>query len=446
MGRVIVVIAEGAAPSLLERWGSGGVLPSFQAVRDNGVFGRLRSLDVPYELPALTSAFTGVSPGEHGCYSMWGVHQDLFSGIPQTIASTDICSPYLWHLPSFRSRRVSIVNVMGTHPPSPVNGRIITYPFRSTLHACYPPDLIRELSEDGFSYAHDTAAFFSGTPKWEFVSLVERIEDLRKHVCVELLRQVADLFVFNLTVIDRVSHFWWREIEPDSGVDEKDTALWAAYKCIDQFLETLLEVLLPDDHLLLFSEIGFGPLGGYVSVNDMLVEAGMLTVEDGMPVGAKSIAMESVQGSQGVNLNFSRRYRDGIISECDEERYLKEVIGMLRETRLPGTLQPLFRDVVPSSVVYSGKRVDLAPDLILIPYDEEYLPLGHPYWAKHVSRRLQTGWHRRDTFWSGLGCKFGSSRLGREASCLDIAPTILDLLDEDTSGFEGRSLVGSSLG
>ena len=66
--RAIVLVTEGGPWPLLERWCGEGRLPAFQRLGSAGSFGRLLSGPVPYEVPGLTSAFTGRSPADHGWF------------------------------------------------------------------------------------------------------------------------------------------------------------------------------------------------------------------------------------------------------------------------------------------------------------------------------------------------------------------------------------------
>jgi len=447
MGRVVVLIIEGVAPALVERWMSWGVLPAFTALKENGTWGTLMSLPVPYEPPALLTAFTGASPGQHGCFSYWYSHSTTFEQVPQIVLAEEIPIPVIWQTDATAKLRVSIVNLFGTHPPSPVNGYLISYPLKPTLRACYPTNLLLELSRSGIHYGHDVSALYTGTSRNDFLNLIERIESARANACLDLLKRGGDLFVFNITIIERLSHFWWHEVEPDSGLADNDTALWCAYQFADDFLARIMDVMRFDDHLIIFSEIGFGPLKEYVSLNDILAQSGLLKIEEGYINPKHTIAMEAVQGSQGLNLNLKRHYSNGIVSEAEEESRMSEVCEALLSSVNPDTGSPFLKDVVRGSDLYPGTRANRAPDLVVIPYDERYLPLGHPYWAKKVHRQLQTGWHRQKTFWAGFGPRFLSHEIGIEASCADIAHTIaycLGLPAPAPPRCQGKTLVSTT--
>jgi predicted AlkP superfamily phosphohydrolase/phosphomutase len=440
LARVVVVILEGISIELVERWMAASALPALSMLMQNGASGPFLSLPVPYEPPALLSCLTGVWPGDHGCFSFWHTHNGNCGGVPRIVLSSDIDTPFIWEMPEAASLQVGIVNIFGTHPPKQANGNLISYPLQPTLHACYPPDLLLKLSHSGIQYGHDVSALYTGIPRTKFIELVTRVENARIHTCMTLMERDADLFVFNITIIDRLSHFWWAEVEKGSGIADNDTALWQAYRLADQFISQVVARLQSDDHLIVFSEIGFGPLRSYVSINHILQKAGLLAINDGQINASRTIAIEAVQGSHGINLNLKRRYGDGIVSAQEEEKRRQDVSEALLASTNPDTQKPLFKEVICGQKLYPGNRASNAPDLIVIPDDERYLPFGNPYWAKKVHRHLQTGWHRRESVWFGLGPQFKHQMNDTKFCCLDIAHAIADCLNLPRIGSHNYSL------
>lgn len=434
MGRFIVVIAEGLAATLLARWRAH--LPALNHLTTAGATGCFRSLPVPYEPSALLSAFTGAPPGEHGCFSYWQVHGERFDTPPPLVVAEAIGAPFLWQRPAAAAIKVGIVNLFGTHPPQPVNGHLISYPLNPTLKVSYPPNLTRDLLRAGIRATGDFV-LYTGQPRAEFVERLLTIERERVAACNYLLAKGGDLFIFNLSIMERLSHFWWGET---ALLADEETALWQAYQLIDRYLGELQATLQPTDHLLLFSEIGFGPLRQFVSVNDLLVKAGMLTLTaDGQIDAQRSLVMETPQGSHGLTLNLQRRYADGLIADRDEEARLREVGDFLATARNPFTGEPLFAEIVRGCDLYPGSHTVAAPDLVLLPYNEQYLPLGHHHWAQKMHRHRQTGWHRRETVWGGMGPRFTSPI--QTATPYDIAHTLADYFDLPLATAFGHSLL-----
>jgi predicted AlkP superfamily phosphohydrolase/phosphomutase len=427
--RAVVCITEGAAPALLDRWGP-DALPALYRLRGEGTYGAMRSEHVPYEPSGLLSAFTGYGPGEHGCFSYWDVHSPDYE--PDVLDSGSSRRELLWHRPELGGRTVAVVNVFGTHPVRPVNGYTISYPMRRSMHACHPRGLPVDLARAGIPTIHDVTVWFTGQAKADFVPKVLAADAARGEAALHLLDgkggTTPDLTVLNLTAIDRLSHVYWQELEEDSPVPEHEQAVRQAYQQTDAILGRLLDRV--DDHtdVLAFSEIGFGALRAYCSVNDVLAAAHLLEYgADGRPDWRRTHAFESVQGSQGVNINLIGRYKHGTVAEADRDRTIEEVRAALLAHVNPLTGGPLFADVFRREDVYTGPAVDAAPDLVLEPYDWRYLPLGDTFWSSQVHRRLQSAWHRRDSFWGGLGPSFPSGD-GRPGIPVDVAPTVVRML------------------
>src|SRR5258708_38435184 len=66
-GRVAVIGLDGAVPELaFERYAER--MPTLARLREQGAWGRLRSIDPPITVPAWSCAMTGLSPGALGIY------------------------------------------------------------------------------------------------------------------------------------------------------------------------------------------------------------------------------------------------------------------------------------------------------------------------------------------------------------------------------------------
>jgi predicted AlkP superfamily phosphohydrolase/phosphomutase len=441
--KAIIIITEGVAPHLLAKWCGRGLLPGFARLLGEGSSGPVRSDFVPYEPPGLVTAFTGQSASEHGWFSYWNVHNRDYR--PRPMLSEDLRHPLVWQRPEFASKRFAVVNVFGTHPPAPLDGWLITYPMRQTLNACYPRDLLWSLSNRGLHYTHDVSVWFSGQAQKDFLPLVLEADRRRGELALAFLDEGADVVVVNLTGIDRTSHCYWQELEEGSPVPETESAVFQAYRLCDGVIARLAERVDEHTSLLAFSEIGFGALRAYCSVNDQLERAGFLKTEHSDAGRAirwdETAAFEAVQGTHGVNINLDARYAQGKVKEDDYPRLREQVMASLREAVNPYTGLNLFSRVLPREEVYSGRGVVHAPDIIVEPADERYLPLGDPFWATHVRRRHQSGWHRRDSYWAALGGHFGAAQHTRAASLLDIAPTLCRMLGADApKDFSGLPL------
>lgn len=438
--RTIVMITEGAEPELLDRWCREGLLPGFARIRGGGSHGPLDAEGTPYEPPGLLSVLTGRPAADHGFYSYWTCHSPDYS--PQIPTAKERRHPFLWEHEVFSGLKFTSIGVFGTHPPEPMNGSLISYPMYASLHACHPRDLPWKLAARGIRPVHDVSIFWTGQPREDLLPRLLEADVQRGRAALALLDD-SDVVIVNLTSIDRTSHMYWQELE--LGPDEAaDSAVLAAYRTCDQIIQDALAVA--DDHtdVMAFSEVGFGPLRSLCSINDAMESAGFLgTALDGGIDWPSTRAFEAVQGTHGVNLNVSGRYRYGQVSREDYPVVRADLMDALREFVNPRTGRPFFSDVRPREEVYPGVAVLDAPDLILEPADWRYLPMGDPQCTSDVSRAWQSGWHRRRSYWAGLGPGFTSGHVEkRVAAPVDIPATLCRLHGRDVPAeWPGRPLV-----
>ena len=427
--RAIVLVIEGLSLPLVGQWVREEYLPTFGRLSREGASGEFTSERVPYEPSTLVTAFSGYSVGEHGCYSYWTTQPSDYR--PRIVRSDELGRELLWNRADVADLRFCVINVFGTHPPLPIPGWLITYPTQQTLHACYPSSLLLELSRQRISYAHDVSLWFDGGPRERFVNGALRIDAARAATAEWLWDTYSpDVLVVVFTAVDRLSHVYWHELESGSPFAKTETAIFRAYQQCDTFIRRMVERVNDRTSLLVFSDVGFGPLRAYCSLDENLAKKSFLQEEESRSrvCWSKTVAYESIQGSHGVNINMRGRQKEGIIYPSDYDRVRRDITQALQTIVNPFTGLPLLRDVYCREEIYSGSRLIQAPDLIVEPADERYLPLGERRWAGHVNRQLQSGWHRRETWWGGIGPAFVQG-YGGHGCALDVVPTILHMLE-----------------
>lgn len=416
--RCIIAVVEGVEKSLLLNEVKLGNLPWWKQAIEQGSFFPLDCGPVPYEPSNLATAFSGVGPGYHGCYSYWDIHTR--KGQPRVLTSYDVKAPRVWEWPELQGLKFAVVNVQLTHPPQPLDGFLISYPMQQTLHATYPKELQIQLARKGIRYAHDVTAFYTGEPLDEFAKEINRVARFQFDAICELAKR-SDVLIANLTIADRLSHFLWSEIEDDNT--DRIPHIIESYRFLDRSLKELEALIDDNGAMIIFSEIGFGTITEFVSVDNFLQDIGLQILDDnGMVDSSKSLAKEAVQGSHGIN----------ILSENGESGYyqvLEEVRAALLELRFSDG-KPVVSSALPREEVYHGPCANLAPDIIISPGDLARPPMGDPYWAQHVHRHFQTGWHRDTGFCLITGKNSNQSKI-ESAQLEAIAPTIASILDRN---------------
>lgn len=397
--KLIICLFEGISYPLINEYLENGLLPNFKTLCSNGYCGKLECAPIPYEASGITTSFSGVDVNHHGIISYWNPKSKNY--IPTQWKSSDISDLMFWNKEPFNNLRYSLINLFGTQPTYKINGSMLSYSMDKNLRYSYPKELLLSLNKRGLPYVQDTCAFFTKkTVKSDFCRDVLSIDMLRKNVFFDLPNDDIDISVINFTAIDRLSHFCFDEID---NVKLENSLLYKAYEQCDKILGEIINLSIRlKSEIIVFSEIGFGHLKKFVSINDFLMQNDLLRkdTETQKTIFNKTIAFESVQGSHGININSKKHFVDGIIEDNEYENVLSQVIDKLICMPNPYNQNPMFKKVIRGT---EFSHSDLVPDIIVEPYNWEYLPYGDPYWADHVSRHCQTGWHRRESFWGYLG-------------------------------------------
>lgn len=428
--RTLIIVTEGVDPLVLESEVAKGRLPWFARLMGKQRYRRMDCGPVPYEPSNLTTAFSGVNPGTHGCFSYWSMHS--FGEQPRVLVNEDVKVPRVWHWPELADLKFGVVNVQLTHPPEPLNGFMVSYPMALSLNASYPRTLLADLHRRGIRYAHDVTLFYSGEAFDAFSREAWRVASAQLDTAMEIAR-TCDVMIVNLTLVDRVSHFLWYEM-CEANPEHRPTVL-RAYDFIDEACKRLQS--FDPESTIVFSEIGFGPLRGFYSIDQELQSAGLQKLTaDGLVDRGRSLAMETVQGSHGVMLSGDI----GNDSEASPTE-VDEVREFLTDLRFDdGT--SVFEEVFHRDEIYSGPWRKLAPTLVVRPADPRRPPLGEGRWARHVRRTAQSGWHR-DKGFVIVDSQHPWAESMDEARLQQIAPTIAHLLGR---AWPTRCEMGSLLG
>ncbi len=423
----IIAITEGVSLDLLKASINNYDLPWWKKnIREN-VIVDMDCGPVPYEPSHLASAFTGTTPGHHGCYSYWDARPS--NETPSILMNNDVRSPRIWEWDSTEKIDFAVVNIALTHPPKKIHGSLISYPMNQSLHVTYPRELQLALSKKEIRCAQDVSAFYQGEARNELSEKIFMIAENQFNAAYELGKS-ADILIVNLTIADRFSHFFWDEVMPNQQTDYTPYII-QAYQFLDQALQKLEGLQGANDSMLVFSEIGFGPIKSFVSIDKLLQKNNLQQADENIINYKHSIACESVQGSHGINILTENLCCDRDSDQYD--RYVSETISCLLNLKHED-LEPVVKNAWHANDIYPGPYSQLAPDIIIEPFDKSRPPLGDFRWANHVNRHLQTGWHRDEgfCFLKSTVEKFDSEKTQIPIKPESIAPTIAAILNIKT--------------
>jgi predicted AlkP superfamily phosphohydrolase/phosphomutase len=122
--RIFLVSLDGATFDVLRPLAQQGCLPTLKKMMDHTVAANLESVIPPVTASAWTSFMTGKTPGKHGIFDF-----TRFDPVDRTTKLNNaehIRSKTIWHLLSEKGKRIIVINLPYTYPPSKVNGIMIS--------------------------------------------------------------------------------------------------------------------------------------------------------------------------------------------------------------------------------------------------------------------------------------------------------------------------------
>lgn len=483
--KIVILGFDGLSPDLAFRWADQGRLPHLKSMMNKGAWGPLRSVVHPITPAAWTSMVTGTNPGRHGIFD-FGIR--CAGGYePRLATSRDCLEPDMFRLLSQAGKRVGVLNVPLSYPPSGVHGFMMTGMHTPHLEAgCYPKALAGEIRRVAPDYAIDVMSYWY-EERNAFVSDAYRMLEARRKVAMHLWsRYRPDLFMAVFVAADRIQHALWAESFPPSEgpADEAPGGeVFRVYQALDDVLGEFLGSLAQDEVLFLVSDHGFGPLQKDVYLNAFLESAGLLrthTATTGEPRGwkqsfARRVGLALTEGDVPVALrqylgriispslsdglqqatvrridwsqtkayshgmfgniyiNTAGREPEGIVNPGkDYEDVVRRLMDEVRNFRDPEDGQPIVDHVFRRDDLYHGQAVEQAPDLVLVMRDYAYMTRGGKEFAgdRFVSAPNvnHTGNHRLDGCFAAVGPGVASASQMTGLSLMDLCPTVLGLM------------------
>lgn len=450
MSRVLVIGLDCAPPALvfdrLER-----VLPNLTALRRRGVWGRLRSVAPPITVPAWACMVSGRDPGELGLYGFRNRVRDSYE--LRTVSHTD--APRVWDVAGEHGKKVCVLYVPLTSPPSPVHGTMVGGFLGTGEPFSHPPELGKSLEARFGPHAPDVDEFRTH-------DLDRLLDELylttRRRFAVgrALWREERpDLGMLVEMGTDRLHHAFWRHLDPTHpDHDPSDARVRDArdyYAFVDAEVGAWLDEVSEDTTVLVVSDHGARAMRGAVCINEWLRRHGWLVLKDepSEPTRLDPSMIDWGQtrawGAGGyyarVFLNVAGREPQGIV----QDRH-----GAARELAAALEADPVLRAQAHHPEVLYGAANGFPPDLMVFFGDLDYRSLGTVGLDVFV-REDDRGPDGCNHDWDGIviaaGPKIGARGEVDTRSIHDVGPTVLDALGVPVpSRWRGTSLLGNGVG
>ncbi len=497
MARVMIVGLDGATFDIIHPLVRRGRLPALAHLISQGAHGVLRSSIPPVTPAAWTSFFTGKNPGKHGIYDFQALDYEKYSF--STVRTDLHREKTLWQLLGEAGLRSIVWDVPFTYPPRPLEGWMLTgygTPRTEGTVFSYPKDLAAQVPADLRPQVRIAQPKVRFDRSRGFIDDWRSIMDGRQKLLNWLVReQDWDLFTVVFSITDGMAHVFWTYADPNHPnylkpeAAEYREAFYEAYESCDRILGELIEAAGPDTTTLVISDHGFGSVRPRQYIFQRLMAAGYVSPrrKGSMSPGARlaRLATDTYmrfpflrewvkglgQGSRralirsldraGVTpsaesidfarskiiptnfglrmwVNDSGRFPSGTVDPGQLAAVMSELEAHLLADRDPVNGRPILAAVHRGTDLYHGDYAHLGPDLVIEyanHFDFEADPLGdNPY---------TEGGHTVEGILLAHGGPVRAAELG-EASLVDLAPSVLHLLDQPIPpDMDGRVLAAA---
>lgn len=494
--RVLVIGLDGATPELLFPWAKGGHLPNLAKLIESGVSGKLRSTMPPITAAAWVSFMTGKNPGKHGVVDFVQKRAESYdiktfdrseiekkSGIDLSLANAAaIGSKKIWDILGEYSRKVGVMHVPITYPPTKVNGFMITGLGTPGQHSNFTyPDSLREIILNKGYKIHITELDVEGG---EDVALQDmyNTETKRCEIAIDLMKEYNDwdFFCVIFEATDFVQHFFWKHMDSrhHSYNPEKskkyENAILNCYRLLDEMIGKILSNIDNNTYIIIISDHGGGPLNKLFYINKWLMNLDLLklknqdrqrtsprisvdkekiresmirlglknilkripkTIKNKIPDGTYTISdfdwsqtkAYSFGGWGFIYINLIKRELEGIVSMEEYDELRDYIINELYKLKDPDTGESIVQNVFKKENLYGGQPSDQLPDLIV--EMDESIDCKHSimkgYSVLLPSYTDKSGNHRKEGIFIMSGKNIRANVELINTKIIDIAPTVL---------------------
>lgn len=402
------------------------------------VLAPLGSIFPPDSIPAWTTIFTGVPPGDHGYLDSI----DYLDKKPQAAvagAAEGLPGRTFWDRASEDGQRVCVINPFLAYPAWDVNGVMIAGPVfvdGSASITGTTEDALPELPQLG-----GTVTFPTARTMGPFVEDTLQVTEEQARFGLTLLEQLRpDLFFINILTVDRLQHFAWRFADPDDptypGPNPHQDSVLRSYQQIDR----LAGEYAAHGSVVILSDHGHGMrCRRMVYVDEVLRREGLVNESIGrvrllsrsyLLERAKKITLQAAYRLRAeepayalgrrlpnrkaikyssfssdadasvarLSKTFGRNQHSGVELSVDTPRNRERVTEALSEVRDPQTGSGVVEWVRDREDVVSGARVDRYPEVLFKLKDGYGVDFGlyGGLFGPDVNHRRISGGHKPD--------------------------------------------------
>ena len=469
--RVLIIGWDGVDWKVLQPMLDAGELPNLKALIERGAYGDCLSTVPSHSWCAWPSFMTGLNPAGHGVFDILEHKPGVSKRLPITYHS--IKARTIFDDFSAAGKTTLAVNIPLTFPTPKINGKVVAGGVLPASRSyTYPLELQQELdSKAPFPVNGMSWTTYRNRPE-AFLEECAAITEKRQRSMEYMLDTTEwDFATLVYVSTDRIQHCLMEYIHPehpeypklkDSPVAKQTRAI---YQQLDEGLARLLERTTDDDLVMFMSDhghqactrtctmdrilqqLGFLEFGrGSLAFNlirwgpgrriarriyDLLKLHGRMKIPASPIDWTKSRAYTSVVSTgEGVSVNLKGREPQGTVDPKDYEKVRDELFAALSAFRDPDTGNPPIAKIYRKEEVLSGRFLDTAPDLLLVP--APFYSLTHAKTAVEAADWL-SGDHRLEGVIVATGPEVKPGPLSEVAELIDLGPTSLAALGVPTA-------------
>jgi predicted AlkP superfamily phosphohydrolase/phosphomutase len=433
--RVVLIGLDGSPYTLMNRFIEDGTMPNMAELVRRGTLLQMDTSIPDISSVAWTSFMTGANPGRHGIYGFLDLQPNSYKiYFPN---SRHINGETLWGAAGSEGRRSIVINVPSTYPAQPLNGILVSGFVAIDLNkATYPPGLVPKLRE--MDYRIDVDARKVQESHDALMEDILKTLERRVETLLYLFDNEAwDLFIGVITSTDRLQHFFFDAVEAESH--KYHSAFKDYYRRVDAFLGQVIE-RISDETMMIMSDHGFTGIDRQVYLNRWLVDNGYLKLKENarsieeIADGSRAFAMDPGR----VYINLKGKYPAGTVDIRDAQKLIEEIAQGISEISAEG--KPIIKRVFRRDELFSGPRLELAPDLCVQPV-YRYDLKGAVNKTELMDREVFTGMHTQDDATFYINVERGALR-AEKPHITDVAPTVLDAMGlAKPASMDGRSML-----
>ncbi len=280
----------------------------------------------------------------------------------------------------------------------------------------------------------------------EFLKQIQMVfKEEEKRLDFELGRFGAGILFHYFSVLDQVSHTFWRFIDPEhplytpEGNKRYGQVIENFYKEFDRILEKVKAKTDSNTLLIVMSDHGFTSFRRGVNLNTIFLNKKWMTLLDPNKQDAgeffANVDWTKTKiynlGINAVYVNLQNREPQGAVSLDQYDRFVEEVRKMLLDYVDPKTGVHPIKHVARRNEIYKGPHVENAPDLI-VGYEDGYRASWDTILGELPKEEMvdnMSTWSGDHTIYFNLvpGVVLSNQKIKKEDPSLeDIAPSVLD--------------------